>query len=224
MKLPAFNFETAKWDAFRAFHNNYAKRYTYDNAPGHIIQFDTGELIIRTGMAHASLRGHYPSLGLSVWAVGDGPFKRVYHNGKVVPKSWLKYKAHEAFLFDHDAGRAYVLSRIPADKLPSRFASWNVAAYFNGRKVFANPIKLHKPAPPEVQRACRKIKLACKAWAALEYGDRRVTFEDQKHITQDYVASKTFAELTPDERLFIAFQKIKRSYTIETVPYLTFEP
>lgn len=175
MLIPDFDFTKAKWDRYRAFHVAHARRYSWNDGSGLIVQFDTGEVIFTAPTVHCSLRRHYPEFNISIRSPRDEQFPKVTRpDGTPVARSHLLGRCQH-FVIDHETGRVTALgaSTRQRDDVPERlrYYSAGTSAYCagKGRPVQGVPVELivrHQPTP-EQRAHLTKLRAQCAAWMAL---------------------------------------------------------
>lgn len=226
--------DQVRWDAYKAFHITLGTNY-YEQP---FVQFDTGELIVRTGYLRPQFRRYYEELHVSLFQADDISYKKHLEplrkglrdpDGEIVYPSQLKRGFAPLMLWDHDTDRIVTCNFRVREELvlPHRFK--NVAyAYFAGEG--AAPIgattRITKPAlkTREEKQLIAQLRAACRAWYGLS--DEGKEFEKSnwyphKPVPNEKALTTAFVDMTPDMRIRMATWGTAPDKETRQVAYLT---
>lgn len=228
MKLMEWKQSAVKWDQYKAFHMLAGRNYSEP-----IVQFDTGEVVIRSIHLRPDKRGRFDDMNIALFSPRD---------------TWLRISEIRDKLRDPDGNRVYLTQLIRGhaplllwdrdtnrivrcgwltknEAVPSRMRSFN--AYFpgEGRAPIGADIEIVTPRKltPEEKEHTDTLIAACKAWFELSeegkqacgrFGVPRVS------MPLDAAMTMTFATATLQHRAQLTMHGINKGYTVRRVPYL----
>jgi len=230
MKLMEWKQSDIKWDQYKAFHMLAGRNYSEP-----IVQFDTGEVVIRSIYLRPDKRGHFDDMNITLFSPRD---------------TWLRINGMHDKLRDPDGNKVYIAQLIRGyaplllwdrdtnrivrcgwlsknEAVPSRMRSFN--AYFpgEGRAPIGDDIEIVTPRKltPEEKEHTDTLIAACKAWYELSeegkqlYNDYRMPLL-RVSMPLDTAMTMTFATATLRHRAQLAMHGINKGYTTRRVLYL----
>lgn len=142
MKLPDWDHNMVRWDAWSAFHigvTKYGRCATVSYSYPQFIMFDTGELLCRAVAPNPDDRGVYAPLNVSIYATNDEQCPNLFTlDGKLLKRAWLDQdRGQQYLLIDHDTKRAVRIDQHNGTDpelltMPARFRKFMNGAYFPG--------------------------------------------------------------------------------------------
>lgn len=238
MKLPAFNNDARRWDAYRAFHNLVGNGF---------IRFESGELIYIPHSPDPDERHMYLDHSVHIVATTDVDCPPLYlPDGTRAIPAWLNRDGLQYLCIDRDLGVAVRLlgSRWTRDKhieqdlkVPS-YLRCRFSVYWSGEgsKPIGAPITV---APPKKLTSDEKahlqsLKDQCNAWHAMMgiegiHGyTRTVTLPNGDRIWLQPTAQdpssylmRSFVDLTDKERVIVAETGWATCYDVTKYDYLS---
>lgn len=227
MKLREWRQSAVRWDEYNAFHMLAGRKYSEP-----IVQFDTGEVVIRRWGLRPDQRGRFDDMNIVLFTLRDNGVNEIRDKlrdpdgNKVCVSHLIRNGGAPLMLWDRDTNRIVTCGSLGGrEAVPSRMRSFT--AYFpgEGRAPIGEDIEITTPRKltPEEKEHTDTLIAACKAWCMLS--------EEGKQLYDDYGAPRvgmlldtamtmTFATATLQHRAQLAMCGIYKGYTTRRVPYL----
>jgi hypothetical protein len=224
MKLPAFNNETRRWDAYSQFH-----------IPGRIFtQFENGALGLRWGKFDPHERRYYESFGVSIAATTDDHLPTLYTpDGEEITKAWLNQDGQQTLIIDHEqkkAARGWKHS-LPKDfPVPQYARGFHMFWHAPGQDPVMDPrstIKVKRP-DNELKAASRtwekEVRAACRVLAKIDGEPQQYYYTPTKFglstMFLTMPVTEFLTQLTPAQVRDIALAGFEYPRAVSEYPYL----
>lgn len=164
MKLPAFNHHSKKWDLYKQFHVPYCG--------GALVQFESGEFIVRSPRYKPYLRKTYDNFAIRIALSRDEGLPAMKDpDGNDIPVTWLNYNGGQTLFMDLDRKRVYALNRMAHKNVPS-YANPSALYFANAdADPIGGMIALAKPDDKfrqENKAWLNELRAACKALSRIK--------------------------------------------------------
>lgn len=231
MKLREWKQSAVVWDEYKAFHMLHGKHYY--GCP--IVQFDTGEVVIRRWCLRPDQRGRFDDMNITLFSPRDTWLRiseirdklRDPDGNKVCVAHLIRNGGAPLMLWDRDTNRIVTCGGLSErDAVPTRFRNF-ASAYFpgEGRPPVGGDTEISTPRKltPEEKEHTDTLIAACKAWYGLSEEGKQAYSKYQvprRSMLLDTAMTMTFATATLQHRAQLAMHGIDKGYTTRCVPYL----
>jgi hypothetical protein len=229
MKLREWRQSAVKWDEYKAFHMLHGRHHY--GCP--IVQFDTGEVVIRRRGLRPDQRGRFDDMNIVLFTLRDNGLNEIRDKlrdpdgNKVCVAHLIRFGGAPIMLWDRDTNRVVTCSSLSErDAVPTRFRSF-ASAYFpgEGRPPVGGNTKISTPRKltPEEKEHTETLIAACKAWHGLsEEGKQAYSkYQVPRRSMQFETALRIdFNTASTHQRAQIAMHGVDKGYTTRCVPYL----
>lgn len=234
------NHSIIEWDQYKAFHILIGGSWDRYKRP--IVQFDTGEMIVRRSYLRPATRKTYDDLNVTLFQADDIGYSSSRYrshlqrlrtdlrdpDGNKVAWSQLTKGGSPLMLWDHDTNRIVTCAPMHSNKMiPERLRSV-ACAYFAGPgsapvgvdTTITTPAKLNKDEKDHIAH----IRAACKAW--YEMGEEGKQYEQKMWVSRrplhsdDVLKVSDFLSLPVASRIQLARSGTVKSNEHRKVTYL----